>query len=329
MATIYKRGKRWHALVRRKGLPTTDKSFPTKQDAAIWARDVESKLDRGLVSDITKSSRVTMTELFERYRVEVTTTKRNVRCEGYMLNMLSDRLGCHTLSTLTRDVVSKFRDARLAEGKSNGTVRNNLHLLSAVITTALNDWGYELPHNPVRRISKPHQAEGRDRRLELGEEERLLEAADSSRNPNVRPLIILALETAMREGELLSLEWGNTNLEQRVAYLPTTKNRKPRSVPLSSKAVATLCAIPRIPGEPRVFSSWSRGDSLHHLWVRLLKRAGIRDLRIHDLRHEATSRFADRGMDVLRIAAITGHSSMQMLKRYTHFRASDLAKELG
>ncbi len=329
MATIYKKGKRWHALIRRKGLPRSDRSFVSKQDAAIWARDIENKLDRGIVMDIIKSSRITMAELFERYRIEVTATKRNVRCEHYMLNMLNDRLGCYSLSSLTREVVSQFRDARIAEGKSNGTVRNNLHLLSAVITTAINDWGYEITHNPVHRISKPRQSEGRDRRLEPGEEERLLQAADSCRNPNVRPFIILALETAMREGELLSLEWNNVNFEQQVAYLPTTKNRKPRDVPLSSKAIATMRAVPRTSEEPRVFSSWSRGDSIHHLWVRLLKRAGIRDLRIHDLRHEATSRFADRGMDVLRIAAITGHSSLQMLKRYTHFRASDLAKELG
>ena len=269
-----------------------------------------------------------MAELLERYRNEVLNTKRNARCEGYMLDMLKDRLGFLTLSTLTREEVAKFRDARLAEGKSTGTVRNNLHLLSSVISTAINDWGYELQHNPVNRITKPRPCEPRDRRLEPGEEERLLAAAAASRNPYVHSMIALALETAMREGELLELEWDNVNLEQRVAYLPTTKNRKPRSVPLSAKAVEVLIGIPRLEGVQRVFHSWKGGDCFHHLWMRILDKAGIRDLRFHDLRHEATSRFAERGMDVLRIAAITGHSSMQMLKRYTHFRATDLAKEL-
>ena len=218
MAALYKRGKRWHALIRRKGLPTSDKSFPTRNSAAIWARDIESKLDRGLVSDITKCSRVTMSELFTRYKQEVSLHKRNAVCESYMLAMLADRLGDLKLTQLTREVVSQFRDTRLAEGKSPSTVRNNLHLLSAVITTSMKDWGYELPYNPVHRITKPRVDNARDRRLEQGEVERLLEAADKGQNPSVRPLILLALETAMRLGELLSLEWSNINIEQRAAY---------------------------------------------------------------------------------------------------------------
>lgn len=328
MATIYKRSNRWHTLIRRKGLKTTDKSFTTRRDALIWGRDIESQMDRGLVTDITRPARVTLAELFDRYETEVSPGKRNRQCESYMLRMLKDRLGHLKLAGLTRDIVAKFRDVRLAEGKSASTVRNNLHLLSAVVATAINDWGFELPYNPVHRITKPQVNNARTRRLELGEEQRLFEAADATRNPMVRHLIILALESAMRLGELLSLEWENINIEQREAFLPHTKNGKARKVPLSSVAITALNNIQRNENEKRVFYWWCGPESVHNIWARLIKNARIKDLRFHDLRHEAASRLSDRGMDILRIAAITGHSSLQMLKRYTHFRTSDLADEL-
>ena len=328
MATIYKRGLRWHALIRRKGLKTTDKSFETRKEAAIWSRDIESKVDRGIVNDIAKATRITMAELFDRYGAETASYKRNSRCEQYMLMMLKNHLGHLTLSRLSREAVAQFRDDRLAEGKSPATVRNNLHLLSAVVTLAISDWGFELSYNPVRRIRKPQVDNARDRRLETGEEQRLLEAAAKARNPMARPLIILALETAMRIGELLSLEWDNIDTDRRQAFLPRTKNGKARYVPLSSVAISTLNTIERTEGQKRVFKWWCGPESFHNLWARLINRAGITNLRFHDLRHEAASRLSDRGMDILRIAAITGHSSLQMLKRYTHFRTFDLAEEL-
>ena len=328
MATIYKRGPRWHALIRRKELKTTDKSFETRKEAVVWARDIESKIDRGIVNDITKAARITLADLFDRYETETAPYKRNSRCERYMLMMLKDRLGHLSLSGLSREKVAQFRDNRLAEGKSPATVRNNLHLLSAVISLAISDWGFEIPYNPVRRIRKPQANNARERRLEPGEEQRLLTAATKARNPMLRPLIVLALETAMRLGELLSLEWANIDTNRHQAFLPNTKNGKARNVPLSSVALEALSMVEKTEGQKRVFKWWCGPESVHNAWCRLIKRAGITNLRFHDLRHEAASRLSDRGMDILRIAAITGHSSLQMLKRYTHFRTSDLAKEL-
>lgn len=327
MATIYQRSKRWHALIRRKGMAAIDRSFRTKSDAEIWARDIESKRDRGIVADITKSTKVTMEELFKRYAEATRHTKRNAPAEKYMLRMLTKRLGDFTLAGLSREAVSRFKDDRLAEGLSDATVRNNLHLLSAVIEKAMNDWGYDLPFNPVHRVSKPHGDNARDRRLEPGEEESLLAVAAQHSNPLMRPLIILAIETAMRLGELLGLEWDRVNLDKREIYLPKTKNGKIRRVPLSARAIEVLKSIER-GASPQVFDSWAGVTSFQHAWQRLRRKAGCNDLRFHDLRHEAASRFAEGGMDIIRIAAITGHSSLQMLKRYTHFRTSELANEL-
>ena len=130
----------------------------------------------------------------------------------------------------------------------------------------------------------------------------------------------------MRRGELLGLEWQHVDLDKRTAYLPITKNGTNRTIPLSLKAIETLQLLPRdISG--RVFPL--SATALRGLWARACKRAGIEDLRFHDLRHEATSRFFEKGLNVMEVAAITGHKDLRMLQRYTHLRAEDLAVKLG
>jgi integrase len=196
--------------------------------------------------------------------------------------------------------------------------------------------------NPVASIRRPPPSKARERRLDADEEVRLLKALDDhsgeseredgkryrhgTRNPWIKPVVLLALETAMRRGELLSLQWENVDLARRVAHLPKTKNGDARNVPLSSRAVAVLQALPRsIDG--RVFPV--EDYMIREAWKQACKRAGIEDLRFHDLRHEATSRLAEKLPNVVELSAVTGHKDLRMLKRYYHPRAEDLAKKLG
>jgi integrase len=144
----------------------------------------------------------------------------------------------------------------------------------------------------------------------------------------LEPLIILALETGMRLGELLGLEWPRVKLDTRVAHLPVTKNGEPRSVPLSSKAIETLMRVPRNLQNHRVFWTWTRSDSVENAWKRAVVNAEIIGLRFHDLRHEATSRLFERGLSLPEVASITGHKTWSMLRRYTHLKAEDLAAKL-
>jgi len=147
-----------------------------------------------------------------------------------------------------------------------------------------------------------------------------------TRNPWMRPLVQLAIETAMRQGELLALRWENVDLTAQTAHLEDTKNGESRTVPLSSRAVAVLEALPRT-DDPRVFPITSQAVKL--AWKRACKRAGIEGLHFHDLRHEAASRLAERLPNLIELAAVTGHKDLRMLKRYYHPRATDLAKKLG
>ena len=137
------------------------------------------------------------------------------------------------------------------------------------------------------------------------------------KNPWLEAIVLLAVETAMRRGELLSLEWEFVRTETRTCFLPITKNGSSREVPLSPTAHRILQDIPRSL-DGRVFPLTA--TALRGLWSRAIRRAGLSDLRFHDLRHEATSRFFEKGLNVMEVAAITGHKDLRMLQWYTHLR---------
>jgi integrase len=139
--------------------------------------------------------------------------------------------------------------------------------------------------------------------------------------------VALAIETGMRRGELLGLLWDNVDLERRTAFLPVTKNGESRGVPLSNRAVEVLRALPPSTNG-RVFGELTR-EALKQSFNRAARRTGITGLRVHDLRHEATSRLFEKGLNVMEVAFVTGHKTLQMLKRYTHLSVTDLATTLG
>jgi integrase len=198
-----------------------------------------------------------------------------------------------------------------------------------VINTGRTEWGLEnvIKTNPVSMISKPKAPRPRDRRLEAGELERILHF-NSCPNPWFKSVIIFAIETGMRRGEILSLTWEHIHLEKRYAHLPDTKNGDSRDVPLSALALELLRDLPgNISSDQVVFPL--HFEALKSSWRRACCRRGISDLRFHDLRHEATSRFFEKGLNVMEVAAITGHKDLRMLQRYTHLRAEDLALKLS
>ena len=175
--------------------------------------------------------------------------------------------------------------------------------------------------SPVDSIQLPPPGQARDRRLVGDEHARLLSAAQAY-GGEIGPLITWAIETAMRRGEIAAMRWEHLNIEERAFLLPETKNGTPREVPLSKVALAVLDGLPRRP-DGRVWGM--RPDSISQAFERVCKAAGIEGLTFHDLRHEAASRLFEKGLNPMQAAAITGHKTQQMLKRYTHLRAKDLA----
>lgn len=342
MATIVRRGEKWQARVRRDGYPPISKTFPRRTDAEAWARQQESEIDRGVWLDRSAAEATTLHALLDRYTRDVVPSKRGAEVEALRIKtLMGDRISRFKLSALTALAVAEWRDRRLQAGCAGSTVNRELNIISAVINWARRELMIPI-ENPVSGIRRPKDNKPRDRRLEDGEEESLLKALEDhdgsserpdgkryrhgTKNPWLKPFVLLALETAMRRSEILALSWSDIDLKKRTATLHETKNGDPRIVPLSSKAIAILGELPRsIDG--RVFPITANALKLG--FERAVRRAGINNLHFHDLRHEATSRLSERLPNLIELAAVTGHKDLRMLKRYYHPRAEDLAKKLG
>jgi len=316
------------------------KTFARRANAEAWARQIEAELDRGVWRDRSAAEATTLYALLERYLRDVVPTKRGRDVEALRVrNLMNDPVTRYKLAALSPLVLADWRDRRLAAGCKPATVRRELGIISAVINWARKELMFAI-ENPVAAVRLPAPGKARERRLDADEEQRLLAALEyrpggrpdgkryreGTRNPWVKPLVQLALETAMRRGELLSLRWENVDLEKRVALLPETKNGEARKVPLSSGAVEILKSLPRSL-DGRVFPV--SANALKLAWARATRRAGLKDLHFHDLRHEATSRLAEKLPNVIELSAVTGHKDLRMLKRYYHPRAEDLAKKLA
>lgn len=328
MATITKRGNlQWQAKVRAKGFPPQSRTFTTKADAERWAKETEVAIERGLFFDRTKAEKATVSELIERYRRDVMPNLNGKHIKP-ALNALEPVFGVYALSSVTSEMVSKYRDDRL-KSVAESTVKKEINLLSKIIDLAGQEWGIPVAVNPCSTVKRPTEPKGRDRRLEGDEEERLLRECRQS-SPELETIVIIAIETAARLGELLKLDWRRINLDKRTAQLLDTKNGEDRSIPLSSRAVSVLEKLKSTPRHisGRVFHRWVASDSFNKVWVRTCARADIEDLKFHDLRHEACSRLADK-FHMHELMKITGHKSASMLARYYHPRAEDLAKRLG
>lgn len=253
MANIRKLGQNWQARVRRRGFPDETKSFPTKAEAERWARSIEGEMDRGEFVSRTEAEQTTFGEIIQRYMESITPQKRGCVEETIRLKAtLRHRITKLSMANLTPQAVADYRDERLQTCKANTVIRD-LAAMSSIINHARREWGIVI-QNPVEMIRKPTMPPGRDRVLSDAEEVRLLHALEPTgrRNPILQPLVIVAIETAMRRGELLSLRWINVHLERRVIFLPITKNGQSRYVPLSSRAVETIERLP-ISADGRLF----------------------------------------------------------------------------
>ena len=352
MATIVKTpSSTWKAVIRKNGWPTSIKTFRTKRDAEDWSRRTEDEMVRGTYIQRATADRMTVQSAVDRYIKEVTPTKRSSTQEGEQrrAEILKNHLGKYSLAALTPEIIAKFRDERLAgtdrkndKGepvlRANNTVRLELALLGHLFTIAIKEWRIGLPWNPVLNIRRPTPGPGRNRRLTEEEEKRLLEAVDRHSNPMLRWIVRVALTTGMRASEILTLRRPQVDLQRRVVRLLETKNTSPRTVPLSAAATAVFREALNHPVRPidtdLIFFGEPGRDGkrrpyqFNPVWLNIKRELKLVNVHFHDLRHEAVSRFVEAGFSDQEVSAISGHKSMQMLKRYTHLRAEDLVEKL-
>lgn len=336
MASFRKRSGRWQARIAIKGMSPIVRTFDVRVDAEKWARAVQREIDLGVYLPRSGIELLPLSGLIDVYRQKVVPTLRGASTELIRLETISKEIGSTILGRLSPPDIAKFRDVRL-HAVSPSTVLRELQTLSALLNYARKEMHLPI-QNPVQAIRKPIANKGRERRLHAGEEAALLAAMTyegrkasgqlgaGTRNQWIKPLVMIALETAMRRGELLALKWEHVDVRRQTAYLPITKNGLARTVPLSRAAVRIFDALPRsIDG--RVFPL--SANALKHAWNRACLKAEIVDLHFHDLRHEAASRLAERLPNVIELAAVTGHRDLRMLHRYVHVKAEELAQKLN
>ena len=328
MASIRKRSGKWQAQIRRDGLHNITRTFTSKRDADIWARDAEAKIDRGEIPWAqAQKSKTTLGDLLRRYEKEVTPRKRSAEVEHYKIGLvLRHRISSLPLTALTSNEMARFRDERL-EQVSTETVRQDLVLVRQAIEVARREWDLQLQFNPVDNVRKPPPAKPRERRVSAEELKAIREALRQTRNAHIPKVIEFAMATAMRRGEILRVQFDHVDWAHGTLLVDETKNGHPRHIPLLPEALEILNSQRDIT-ECSVATFPVSANAVKLEWQRICRRAAIVNLRFHDLRHEAISRFFEMGLSVPEVALISGHRDLRMLMRYTHLDARRIRKKI-
>lgn len=323
---------RYRAVIRVKGFPVECATFPNKTKAQLWIKHTESAIAEGRYFQTSEAKKHTLKELIERYE-KAHKEKIAKSKQAALLLWWKQELGDRLLSSITPALITEHKEKLLQGMTAKGTVRSNattvryLAAISHVFRIAVNDYGW-MNENPVLKVEKPKEPRGRIRFLDADERKRLLEACQLSTNPYLYTIVILALSTGMRQGEIMNLTWKNIDLSKKRITLFETKNGEIRVLPLSGPA---LDLITKLTQEKKVISellfpgkSKNKPIDIRSSWRYAIKRAQIKGFRFHDCRHSTGSYLAMNGASIAEIAEVLGHKTLMMVKRYAHLSESHI-----
>ncbi len=324
MASIEKRTSKdgkitYRVKVRMRGRSVTE-SFSRRTDAKAWATQTEAAISEQRIAG-TQARKHTLGDLADRYIKNELEGKKTAGDIGRHLAWWKEQIGGYRLAEVTPELLRETRD-QLKKGRSPGTVNRYQASLSSAFVIAMKEWGW-LESNPMSRVKKLTEPRGRVRFLTDDEREGLLEACKESRSKQLYPIVVLALSTGMRKGEILKLTWDAVDLKKGHLTLVDTKNGETRGVPVAGMALKLLrkhAKVRRI--DTQLVFPGREGEKpieIKEAWEFALDRAKITDFRFHDLRHTAASYLAMSGATLAEIAEILGHKTLAMVKRYSHF----------
>jgi integrase len=326
---------KFYVQIRLKGESPQTATFDRLTDAKKWVQEVESAIRNNRYFKTSESRKHTFDQLADRYISSVLPRKKTAKDQKAQIDWWKEQFGCKVLAEITPSLISECKDRLVNEktykgtSRSPATINRYLGALSHVFTVACKEWGWT-SDNPLRFVSKLKEPKGRVRFLNNEERETLLTSCKESKNSYLYPIVILALSTGMRHGEIMSLTWANVDFERKRIILEETKNGEKRQVPLAGKALELLRELQyqRFLCTTLIFSSKSllnKPIDIRSAWEAALKRAKTENFRFHDLRHCCASYLAMNGASIVEIAAILGHKTLQMAKRYTHLSDSHLS----
>jgi len=342
MASIIQRANGdWRARIARAGHAYTSKVFTLKKDAEDWVRKIETKQDTGSVFSPKEAKAMTVAYLLNRYLVEVTPHKKSVKFEK---NCIGRLLKCdfanRKLNQIKQIDIQAWRDARLKEITSQ-SVGREMTTISAVFSHAMSEWQMPFLQNPVKLVKRPsNSGKFRNQRFTDEQIEAILKA--SNWDEKVQPktsldhfpwVFIIAIESAMRTGELAGLKVADFFPNERYVCLRDTKNGDDRNVPLTSKAVKYLTFITKNKKPTdRIFQMTAGTIGVYFrdtLKIAKLSKEDGYDFHFHDTRHEGTTRLSEKLPNTLELGAVTGHRSFRCLQRYYNPNITTLAQKLG
>jgi integrase len=326
----------YRVQVRLKGFPIETATFERKTDAKRWAQQTESAMREGRYFKTTESKKRTLAELIDRYVENVIPTKPKNResCTAQLL-WWKRALGHCLLADVTPALIAEQRDILLKgttvrnKQRSPATVVRYLAALSHAFSVAIKEWGW-LDDSPLRNVRKPSEPRGRIRFLSDDERRALLKACRESNNIYLYPVVVLALSTWMRQGEIMNLRWEDIDLIQGRVILHETKNGERRVVPLRGHALELLqqLSLKKKQDIGLLFPGTKPGKpvDLRFPWEQALKKASIKDYRFHDNRHSCASYLLAEKATLAEIAEVLGHKTLQMVKRYAHLSEAHASK---
>jgi len=329
----------YRVKIRLRGYPTQTATFEKLTDAKDWAKITEGAIKDRRYFKNTESKKRTLRELIDRYIKDVLPQKpKSKDKQGSQLKWWKEQLGDYFLIDVSPALIVEYRD-KLAKEKtkfkkpySPATINRYLAALSHAFTVAVNDWGW-LEDSPMRKVSKPKEPRGRVRYLSDDERKALLDECQESDSTYLYPLVVLALSTGMRQGEILGLTWDDVNLDKQYLILHETKNGERRRVPLTGLAHEEIKKLSKVrqigtnllfPDENQKLKR--KTFDLRTYWDEALKAAEIKDFRFHDLRHSTASYLAMNGASLAEIAEVLGHKTLQMVRRYAHLSEAHTSK---
>lgn len=340
--SVYKRKDRkgkvvgWRAVVRIKGYPTVCKQCDRKEEADDWEEDTRRRIKAGQFQFHRHKVQNTFSELVDCFiRSGALEHHRSAEDTKRHLEYWRGRLGEYAMVHLTTEHLAKERQFLIDTPtdknakRSSATVNRYIASLSSCLTYASRELRW-IDENPCFNLFKLKESKGRDRILTEDEACRLLTACRESRSPYLFCIVLLAITTGMRQGEILGLRWDQVELSNQLAHIRETKNGRPRSVPLVDEIVVELQKLyqGRDPIKPLIFTSKTvfGAYDIKKVWKEALIKANIHNLRFHDMRHSFATWAARQGASNLELATAMGHKTLQMLQHYTHLEA-DLVRK--
>jgi integrase len=336
-----KKGSTYYCRVRYKGDEASD-HFKTNAAAHKWGRETVKAIDDGVFNRFHGNlSKMTFAEGVDRYLDEdLVKEKKGYSTERDRGNKIKRyKFANLPLSKIQTSDLAAFRKERMNEiNPRTGnklapqTIRNDFIIIRSVFNYAISEWGFNGMINPAIGVKLPKPSKARVKRLEDGEAEAILETAEAMvEQPWLAPFISFALETGMRLSEICRIEVPHYKSEQKIVFLPDSKNGEARDIPLPPRAIKVLEDFKPFWGKNTLFGV--KSGTVQQAWKKVktkLEEEGRlqNDWHFHDFRHEACSRFHDwYGMDMGLIQMISGHKDLNMLRRYVNLKPETVAKK--